>query len=75
MALVRLAPRLLVDRYHRGAVVLSGISSFAVNEAVAGLLDRIHGSGGARLELDAEESSLLSVLIERGWVEALNAGT
>ncbi len=73
MGLVTLAPGVLIDRYHRGAVVLSGARSFAVEERVARLLDRARA--GVRSDvLTDDDSRLLATLVEQGWVEVSHAG-
>lgn len=71
MGLVKLSARVLVDRYHRGAVVLCGLRSFAVDESIARLLDRVQRGAAPR----SEDETLLGLLLERGWLEAIDAGT
>jgi hypothetical protein len=58
-------PGLLVDRYHRGAIVMVGVAMFALPEAAIVLIERAR-DGGARFEVSAADEDLVAALVARG---------
>jgi hypothetical protein len=56
---------LLIDRYHRGAIVMVGVSMFAIPEPAIVLIERARDST-ARFEVSADAEDLVAALVSRG---------
>lgn len=65
MAGLKLATDLLIDRHHRGALVLVDRRTFALCEAAVALLERARGRPGYQAT-DEHERSLAAELVAMG---------
>ncbi|MBK6694399.1 MAG: hypothetical protein IPG50_19655 [Myxococcales bacterium] len=55
MSTFRVAPDLLIDRHHRGAIVMVGTRTFALDERAIGLVERVQrGEAIGLLHAEAE---------------------
>lgn len=63
-----LVPGVLVDRHHRGAIVMVGMTMFAIAESAARVLEQVQW--GERMP-DETSRSLALDLVERGVLRVL----
>ena len=68
MTTFRVAPDLLIDRHHRGAIVMVGTRTFALDERASGLVERVQRGDGA--ELLPAEAEIADGLVASGILRA-----
>ena len=68
MTTFRVAPDLLIDRHHRGAIVMVGTRTFALDERAIGLVERVRRGDGA--ELLPAEAEIADGLVASGILRA-----
>jgi hypothetical protein len=68
MAGLTAVPGIIIDRYHRGAVVLVGAATFAVPEQLVRLLERVSQSVPPYHPQGAEEQEAALELVARGML-------
>ena len=67
MARLKTVEGLLVDRFHRGAILMVGTMTFAVSEDVVRLVEAVRDGGGA-YTTNAGEQATVDALVARGVV-------
>jgi len=66
MAGVMVGPGVLIDRYHRGAIVLVGSATFAVPEQMVRLLEKVSRVTATYQPQDELEEEAARELVARG---------